>query len=113
MNRVVVVAAFLSIFVGCKQQTNLQPLIAVAGTYALMERGTTPDAPPAPAPTGCTKGCKCNGTGREPTGDGLSTSECRCPDGCPCKKKAGAVKTTGTICTTGTCAGWPPRNITR
>lgn len=112
---VIAAIVLLSIFVGCKQPTNLQPLIAVAGTYALIEHAKKPVTPP-PAPTGCTKGCKCNGTGREPTGDGLSDSDCRCPDDCACKRKpspTGAVKATGPICTTGTCAGWPPRNIKR
>lgn len=106
-----VFAALLSIFVGCKQPTNLQPLIAVAGTYSLMAMETPAPPAPPPAPAGCAKGCKCNGTGREPTGDGLSTVPCRCPDGCACKTKS--IKSSGTICTTGTCAGWPPRNINR
>lgn len=45
--------------------------------------------PGAPTPLGpvegCVDGCTCNGTGREKTGDGLSTVDCRCPDGCDCK----------------------------
>lgn len=45
--------------------------------------------PGAPTPDGpiegCVEGCTCNGTGREKTGDGLSTVDCRCPDGCDCK----------------------------
>jgi hypothetical protein len=105
-------ALLLSIFVGCQQPTNLQPLISVAGTYALIEHRRTPPAPVAPSQGDCSKGCKCGGTGVEKTGDGLSVTECRCPDGCACKKKA-AAKTfsTDAVCTTGTCAGWPPRNI--
>lgn len=110
MGRKSVVVVLLSIFVGCKQPTNLQPLIAVAGTYALTEHRRLPT--PEPVEDGCTKGCKCNGTGVEPTGDGLSDGECRCPEDCDCKKQKAAAVITGTICTTGT-AGWPPRNIAR
>lgn len=112
--RLMPVCAFLlSIFVGCQQPTNLQPLISVAGTYALMEHKKAPAPPAPPSQDECSKGCKCNGTGIEKTGDGLSTTECRCPEGCACKKKAASTVATGTVCTTGTCAGWPPRNIVR
>lgn len=89
---------------GCdRQRQNLQPLIAVAGTYGL----TRQSAPVTPE--GCTDGCKCNGTGIEKSGDGLHTGACRCPEGCPCKAK----RTSSPVsCTTGSC-GWPPRNIAR
>lgn len=96
---------------GCKQSTNLQPLVSVAGYYAIMGAARRP-APPSQT-DGCAEGCKCNGTGREKTGDGLSDAECRCPDGCDCKKKSAVVAATGTVCATGTCAGWPPRNTSR
>lgn len=43
---------------------------------------------PTPNPSGCVAECTCNGTGREKTGDGLSTVDCRCPDDCKCKPKA-------------------------
>jgi hypothetical protein len=76
-----------------------QPLIAVAGNYAILESGTRPTPAPSPTPTpgpgGCRSGCKCNGTGREPTGDGLATMPCRCPDDCKCKASQ--------TCTTGSC----------
>lgn len=95
---------------GCKQSANLQPFVAAAGSYSLIAASRRP-APPPPAPDGCAEGCKCNGTGRERTGDGLSEVECRCPSDCKCKKKQASVS--GTVCTTGTCAGWPPRNTSR
>jgi hypothetical protein len=41
----------------------------------------TPDTPAE----GCVDGCRCNGTGREKTGDGLSEVDCRCPADCECK----------------------------
>lgn len=101
------------LFAGCSQPENLQPAIAAYGSYAVMEGKRLP--PPSPVADGCTEGCRCNGTGRERTGDGLSESECRCPDSCKCKsKKATATTaTTGTVCKTGTCVGWPPKNIAR
>jgi hypothetical protein len=43
----------------------------------------TPDTPAE----GCVEGCRCNGTGREKTGDGLSEVDCRCDDDCECKPK--------------------------
>lgn len=43
----------------------------------------TPDTPAE----GCVEGCRCNGTGREKTGDGLSEVDCRCSADCECKPK--------------------------
>jgi hypothetical protein len=43
----------------------------------------TPDTPAE----GCVDGCRCNGTGRERTGDGLSEVDCRCAADCECKAK--------------------------
>jgi hypothetical protein len=43
----------------------------------------TPDTPAE----GCVEGCRCNGTGREKTGDGLSEVDCRCAADCECKPK--------------------------
>jgi hypothetical protein len=103
--------ALLAIFTGCSQPVNLQPNVAAYGSYAVMQGKRLP--PPAPVTDGCTEGCRCNGTGRERTGDGLSDSECRCPEGCKCKAKKATAVTTGTICKTGTCVGWPPKNIAR
>lgn len=93
---------------GCVQQgggrANLQPLVAAAGYYGLMDAKVGPT--PAPSPKGCVDGCKCGGTGKEKSGDGLAMVNCRCPDDCACKKK-GAAK-----CQSGTC---PPqtRSIVR
>ena len=58
----------------------------IAVRYAI--KRATDDTPvkPEPTPSGeCVDGCTCNGTGREKTGDGLDTVDCRCPDGCDCK----------------------------
>lgn len=63
-------------------------IAALAVRYAViaMDRGNTPAPTPPPAPSGdCTTGCRCNGTGKERTGDGLSVVDCRCPDACKCK----------------------------
>lgn len=44
---------------------------------------------PAPQPDGpageCDKDCKCNGTGKEKSGDGIAIVDCRCDDDCKCK----------------------------
>lgn len=56
--------------------------IAVRFAAARLDR--TPSPEPMPS-EGCVDGCTCNGTGREKTGDGLDTVDCRCPDGCDCK----------------------------
>jgi hypothetical protein len=84
------------------ESPNLQPLVATAGAYGIAEAAA---ATPAPVPTvGCEAGCKCNGTGKEPSGDGLSIVGCRCPDSCSCKAKKAA--------TTEGRPGWPPRPAT-
>lgn len=83
---------------------NLQPLVAAAGYYGVLSAAVGPT--PAPTPSGCEKGCRCNGTGEEKSGDGISLVSCRCPETCPCKAKKAAA------CKTGTC-GWPPRSIVR
>lgn len=92
---------------GCVPQpaavkADLQPLIAVAGTYELMapKSDPTPAPAPAPKPNGCVAGCRCNGTGIEPTGDGLAKVPCRCEDDCPCKRKAAQPCPTGNCHTT-------------
>jgi hypothetical protein len=81
---------------------NLQPLVAATGAYSVME---SPE--PAPVPTvGCEQGCKCNGTGREKSGDGLADVDCRCPITCACKSRKASVSTHGR-------PGWPPKNLAR
>lgn len=81
---------------------DLTPWVAVSGHYSLLTAG----APPAPVPPakGCVEGCKCNGTGKEKSGDGIKVVNCRCPDTCACKKKGTAP------CLTGTC---PPTATVR
>jgi hypothetical protein len=96
----------LTIFAGCQQPANLRPFASAAGAYALMQK---PEPQPSPTPSGCVEKCRCAGTGVEKSGDGLTNSPCRCPDNCGCKAK----KVASAPCTTGTCAGWPPKNISR
>lgn len=86
---------------------DLQPLVATAGAYSVMA-GEAPAPVPVPVPpAGCEEGCKCNGTGKEMSGDGLAIVGCRCADNCPCKQpKRAAVPTQGV-------PGWPPRNLDR
>lgn len=86
MRILVVIMAVIA--AGCSSRDNLQPFVAVAGAYSLMAAGVGPTPSPAPPPEdGCTPGCRCEGTGIERTGDGLSTTDCRCPDGCECKSR--------------------------
>ena len=112
-------AVILVLLAGCEPASlNLQPVVAVGGAYGLAEDAAKPrPAPAPPKPDGCVEGCKCNGTGVEPSGDKLNVGPCRCDDSCACKKKKAATTAlpikTGTICTTGTCAGWPPKNMAR
>lgn len=110
MRLAVIFAAALAA-AGCvAKDENLQPFVAAAGAYSVMAK----PAPTPPSPdSGCVKGCKCNGTGLETSGDGLEKGSCRCPEGCSCKKKKSEFATkSAPVCTTGTC-GWPPRNTTR
>ena len=102
-----VFVATVAFVVGCGQsrqaKNDLQPAVAAFGAYSVM-------AAKSPAPTdGCTKGCKCNGTGQEKSGDGISVVSCRCPETCACKKKTSKA---AAPCLSGTCH-WPARNITR
>lgn len=84
---------------------NLQPLVATAGAYSVMAGEVVAPAPQPVPPAGCEEGCKCNGTGKERSGDGLAIVGCRCADNCPCKQpKKAAVPTQGV-------PGWPPRNL--
>lgn len=111
---VVILSSVAALPFGCVPRptvakADLQPLIAVAGTYELMVSGPKPNPTPAPAPApkpnGCLAGCRCNGTGIEPTGDGLSKVPCRCEDDCPCKRK------TSKPCETGKCPLPTPRTV--
>jgi hypothetical protein len=83
---------------------SLQPLVATAGVFGVLEAaenaGPTPPAPQV----GCAAGCRCNGTGVEKSGEGLSDVACRCPDNCSCKAKKNAPAVTNAR------PGWPPKN---
>lgn len=92
---VVILASVAAMPLGCgikpsAAKEDLQPLIAVAGNYELLVSGPRPTPAPEPTPApgrdGCQGGCRCNGTGREPTGDGLAVVPCRCDDSCRCKQ---------------------------
>ena len=61
-------------------------IAALAVRYgALSVRDSAPQPTPDVPSEGCVDGCRCNGTGREKTGDGLSEVDCRCPPNCDCK----------------------------
>jgi hypothetical protein len=70
---------------GCSSpppRQDLRPFVAVSGLYSIWAA-----AAPVPAPVvKCAEGCKCKGTGKEPTGGGETVAACRCPESCPCKK---------------------------
>ena len=77
----------LLLFAGCTPaiaDVDRPGIIAELATHTACVLFDQPDAPDVPS-EGCVDGCACNGTGREKTGDGLSTVDCRCPDGCDCK----------------------------
>ena len=97
--------------VGCgthaPARENLQPFVAVSGYYGLLDAQAGPTPAPEPKPSGCVEGCKCNGTGKEKSGDGLAMVNCRCPDDCACKAKGAAKQ-----CPNGTCP-LPTRSIVR
>jgi hypothetical protein len=79
----------LMLFAGCTPavaDVDRPGIIAELATHTACILFDLPDAPTPDVPIeGCVDGCTCNGTGREKTGDGLSTVDCRCPDGCDCK----------------------------
>ena len=76
--------ACLLIFTGCEtiaavNRADIIAAVAVATANVL-------HAPTSEVPReGCEPGCKCNGTGKEETGDGLAIVPCRCDDDCECK----------------------------
>jgi hypothetical protein len=59
----------------------------IAVRYAAIVCRTQPTPTPDTPAEGCVEGCRCNGTGREKTGDGLSEVDCRCAADCECKPK--------------------------
>lgn len=94
---IAMLATIGSLPLGCvpraEATVNLQPMVAVCGQYSLMVTGTRIVA------DGCSKGCKCAGSGVEPTGDGLAKVPCRCPDTCKCK----STNKEAVPCQSGTC----------
>lgn len=58
-------------------------IAALAVRYAAIV--CVPRDAPKPPSEGCAEGCKCNGTGKERSGDGLAIVNCRCDDDCECK----------------------------
>jgi hypothetical protein len=72
-------ALLLVIFLGCARR-DLAPVAAVYGTYGLLDYKqniVVKECPPS---------CKCNGTGKVRTGDGLAIVDCGCPSTCKCKE---------------------------
>lgn len=76
----IIAAAAVSLTVG--NYNALRPTAAVGGAYGII--GEVPSPPPPPT-DGCVEGCPCNGTGKEKSGDGIITFDCRCPSSCKCK----------------------------
>ncbi len=67
-------------------------IAALAVRYgALTVRNPAPQPTPDIPSKGCVDRCRCNGTGREKTGDGLSEVDCRCPPTCDCKPARAAA----------------------
>lgn len=87
---------------------NLQPLVATAGAYGIAAAAQNKPSPSPEPSASCEEGCKCAGTGQEPSGDGLSIVSCRCPDTCACK----AGKATETAHASPGVPGWAPKSHT-
>lgn len=76
--------------VGCLPRRDLQPFIAVAGNYALLDAAVGPTPAPPPAPSNKCKAC--NGTGR--LGDGRVWTQCQA---------CGGDGVAGAVCKDGKC----------
>lgn len=88
---VCLLAAAIAAVAGCVEREvteNLQPLIAVAGNYGVLDA----DAGPTPAPSNVCASC----LGRKVVGDGRVMVKCAACDGT-------GVATEKPICKTGTC----------
>lgn len=72
-------ALILLVFLGCAKR-DLAPLAAVYGTYGLL------DYSPVVVVRECPPSCKCGGTGKVRSGDGLAIVGCECPETCKCKE---------------------------
>lgn len=80
--------ALLLLFAGCQAAIDIDraDIIAELATQYAAIVVNKPEAPTPDKPReGCVEGCRCNGTGKERTGDGLAVVNCRCPDDCSCK----------------------------
>lgn len=72
-------AFLLLLFLGCAKR-DLAPVAAVYGSYGLFgER-------PVVVVRECPPSCKCGGTGKVRSGDGLAIVDCGCPSTCKCKE---------------------------
>ena len=72
---------------------------AVGGAYGLMAEDV---APPPPPSGGCGEDCRCNGTGKEKSGDGIIEFDCPCSGSADCKAKK-SEPAQEPVCTSGTC----------
>lgn len=84
------------------------PLPEIIGEMAARTTAIMLNQKPVIEPTdGCAPECTCNGTGREKTGDGLDTVDCRCDDNCKCKPALVPIKETRSsgrvVCEGGVC----------
>jgi hypothetical protein len=111
--------ALLLIFAaGCNapEMVNKADIIAALAVRYAAIAVNPPSAPSPDQPTGeCVEGCRCNGTGKEKTGDGLATVDCRCPDSCKCKQQSDPAADPPLVtveqddCATGNCQPAPKR----
>lgn len=85
--RILLLSAVL--LAGCETAAEIDRADIIAALAVRYGALSVRDREPQPAPDvpseGCVAGCRCNGTGREKTGDGLSEVDCRCPPTCDCK----------------------------
>lgn len=83
-NTLLPVIAAVAVAAASSGYNAMRPTASVGGAYGVMAQTDTPTPPPQPS-TGCVDGCPCGGTGKEKSGDGIITFDCRCPDDCECK----------------------------
>ncbi len=82
-------AIVLVVLAGCSEIPDIDRPGIIA-ELAVRYAAVITNPPKAPTPDkpreGCVEGCKCNGTGKEKSGDGLAVVSCRCDDDCSCKR---------------------------
>ena len=81
----------------------IDPLVSVGAAQR------SKDAPVVVPSKGCEEGCRCNGTGEEPSGDGILVVNCRCEDDCECKAGKDAPSNSEPVCVDGSC-GTPAKS---